>query len=167
MKKLFLLALTAGLSFGCSDSDNNTNTDSANAISTIVVDGISFEPNGAYYYVHPIQEGNPHREITFFMTDDDPAHSLRFQLNLPFSKTNIAGVYKFSPGTADELLVNGDFDATPEFYAIVGATLTVADLGESRFKLTLQEPVALDVIENFTPKPMSGEVEATFSLFEN
>lgn len=162
MKKLILLFSFALIAIGCS-SDGGTNSGSFS--SDVVIDGIEFNPNKGVYGIYPYEDGDLHREMYFSMQRMGSDEVLNITIMIPFSKTDIAGTYDFGPGTADDLLVSGGFSSGQQYYGIIGYSLDIAELGDSRFRFTFNSPEALHVNENFTVKPFEGNaIEGNFTF---
>lgn len=164
MKKM-IIALVFALAACSSDSNN----DSSQSIeSSFVVDGVAFKPNRAVYRYNPAETNDLHKTVTVTLNkNSQPLQALNLTLYLPFSKEGLDGVYSFGPGEADELLAVAGYSNADKFYSIVGTTVTVTEMGTSKFRLTFQNPVALDVTAGFAERPVSGEIEASFLLEEN
>lgn len=162
MKKFFFILFVAVLA-ACSSDDGGS---SSRFESSLVIDGHEFRPTSGTYWLQPYEEGDLHRHYHFNMQQGS-ASTMHFMLYVPFEQEGLSGAYSFGPGESHELLVSCDFFAEPDFYGIQGTTMTVVELGNSRFKITFQNPVALDGTDGFAPKPMSGELEGKFTLQEN
>ena len=165
MKKIIVILAVFVLAACSSDSNGN----STPAIeSSFVVDGVVFKPNRAVYRYNPWQTTDLHKTVTLTLSKNaQPAQALNLTLYLPFSQEGLEGVYSFGPGEADELLAAAGYSNADRFYSIVGTTVTVTELGTSKFRLTFQNPIALDLAAGFAERPVSGEIEAGFLLEEN
>ena len=165
MKKM-LIALAVFVLVACSSDSNGDATPAIE--SSFVVDGVAFKPNRAVYRYNPWQTTDLHKTVTLTLSkNSQPVQVLNLTLYLPFSKENLEGVYSFGPGEADELLAEAGYANADKSYSIVGTTVTVTELGTSKFQLTFQNPLALDVAVGFAERPVSGEIEASFALEEN
>ncbi len=165
MKKMFLVLAVLVLA-ACSSDSNNVSSQSIE--SSFVVDGVAFKPNRAVYRYNPLETNDLHKTVTLTLNKNlQPFQSFNLTLYLPFTKEGLEGVYSFGPGEADELLAEAGYSNADKFYSIVGTTVTVTELGTSKFRLTFQNPLALDVTAGFAERPVSGEIEASFLLEEN
>lgn len=133
--------------------------------SSLVIDGHVFRPVSGTYRLVAYQEGDLHRHYTFNLKQGNAA-AMNFTLYVPFEQQSLDGAYSFGPGESHERLVSCDFAAHPHYYSIQGVTMTVTELGNSRFRFTFQNPVALNVVD-FSEKSMSGEVEGKITFRED
>lgn len=162
MKKFFLILIVA-LVAACSSDDNGSG---GSFESSLVIDGHAFRPVSGTYRIVPYQQGDLHRHYNFTLKQGSLA-VMNFTLYVPFEQEDLNGAYSFGPGESHEQLVSCDFAAEPHFYSIQGTTMTVTELGNSRFRITFQNPVALDGTDFFAERPMSGQVEGKFTFQQN
>ena len=164
MKKLILL-FVAAIAVSCSSDSGSSG---GNFESSLVVDGIAFEPNRGTY-------GNADGQVagqtgTFFamqkMNGDDLEQALYINVLYPVGSDGPEGVFDFGPGTAQEFLANASFMNDGAGYSIVGTSVTVTRVGQHEFQFEFNNPVALDFAEGFAEKPMSGSVRAKLTFTE-
>ena len=145
MRKIVLLLLViSGFVTSCS-SDLD---DKGGVTSTIVIDGVSFKPTkGIYFYQTASFESQ--KKVRFVISDEKNNEKFYIDISFPSSQKDLNGIYDFGPGTADELLVSSEFVISKTRYSILGYTLKVTDLGNSKFGFEFTNPVtAFDIVKN-------------------
>jgi hypothetical protein len=160
MKKavIFLLLIVGFVSSCSSDGDDKTTVNSS-----IVIDGIGFSPKkSTYSYV--TASFTSQKEVHFILSNEAKKEVFYINILFPSSQKDLTGVYSFGPGTADELLASSDFiRGDNDRYGILGYTLNITDLGNSKFKFVFIQASAFNIVKNKTAS-FTGGLEGTFEF---
>ena len=152
MRKIVLLIfVTLGFGTSCSsDSDDKENISSSeeSITSSIVIDGINFNPNkGIYFYKTATFETN--KKVRFLISNEKNNENFFIDISFPSSQKDLNGVYDFGPGTADELLVSCELITAETRYYVLGYSLKITDLGDSKFNFEfINTQEAFDIVKN-------------------
>jgi hypothetical protein len=161
MKKITFLLFVL-LSFGTSCSSDSDDKESLT--SAIVVDGISFNPDkGVYFYQTASFESQ--KAVRFLVSNEKKNENLYIDISFPSTQKDLTGIYDFGPGTADELLVSCELVTAETRYAILGYTLNITELGDSKFSFEFINPEAFDVVKN-EKVTFKGGLEGKFEFTE-
>lgn len=162
MKKITLLFLILiGLITSCSSDDD----DKTGLNSSIVIDGIKFNPDkGVYFY--QTASFDSQKSVMFLISNEKENEKFYINISFPSSQKDLSGIYDFGPGTADELLVSCELVTSKTRYYVQGYTLKITDLGDSKFSFEFTNPVAaFDHVEN-TQVSFKGGIEGKFEFTE-
>ena len=172
MKKLFL-AFTAMtlLMTGCSSDDSDTNAQATN----IMIDGVAFNAAGAvapFFNASTTFQQNSQmnsRSFSLISISGGIENSEQLSLNFlyPLLQTSINGTYTInSDDFDDENISLGMYTKGSNYYGFDSGTITVTDLGNSKFKLQFNNVVAIDIQEVLPSKTLTGSYEGTFTLMQ-
>ncbi|WP_337967542.1 hypothetical protein [uncultured Flavobacterium sp.] len=161
MRKIAVILL---LVFNITTSCSSDADDKASVTSSIVIDGNSFVPTkGVYFY--KTASFDTQKSVNFVISNEK-GETFYIDISFPASQKDLNGIYDFGPGTADELLVSCELVTATTRYPILGYTLKITDLGNSKFSFVFTEPVAaFDVVKN-KQVTFKGGLEGQFKLTE-
>lgn len=166
MKKIILVLIIL-LEISCSSNSSDSNALNKDFTSTIVANGVFFNPNNGIYSFQTASL-NSQKQIQFVISnigsDGKSSETLIINIMFPISKTSITGVYDFGPGTSQDLLVNATFARGDKIYDVLGYSLNITDLGNSRYKFEFIDSFALDGSNNFNRVEFKGNTEGYFQL---
>ena len=169
MNKITLILLSLLVISCSSDSSDSSdlNVQNKDFTSTIVANGVLFNPNNGIYSFQTASL-NSQKQIQFVISnigsDGKSSETLIINIMFPTSKTSITGVYDFGPGTSQDLLVNSTFIRGDKFYDVLGYSLNITDLGNSIYQFKFIDSFALDGSNNLNKVEFKGNIEGYFQL---
>lgn len=166
MKKLFFAFTLVALSLtGCSSDDSDSNPEDTN----IFIDGVAFNSSGAVFPFFStnttFQENSDSKTRLFQMistnSDFSAMEQLSLSINYPTAQSSINGTYPI--GSIEDPSADGGYSNGDATYFMEEGTVTVTDLGNSKFKLQFNNVIAVDFDEVLPNKTITGSYEGTFT----
>lgn len=178
MKKYFLpFIVIFFILSSCSSDDNSSNSAADNSfVSKIVVDNKSFVPlentddikNIVTSFESGVNNGQANvRTFHLFKLTSNLSTSESLQLSIiyPISQSTISGTYSLKISDIEvNTAAQGSYTLGFNSYSLDNGTLSIVDLGNSKFKLTFNNARGTNPFDDSSHKTIAGYCEGTFAV---
>ena len=163
MKKLIpLLFILLGL-VSCTSDDDNANI---NFDSTLAIDDVAFLSGNSTPAAYVYDNGSPdqvYRKMTFAIEKKagNSNDVITFSIYNPGTQSGFSGTYSLGIVEMGDRYANGTYVGGGKYYAITGASITVTDLGNARYRIQFNDCMALDTNTSLV-RQLTGSFEGVF-----